>query len=76
MGRTITGAILAVIGSAVLTGLVWMTNASTPAAERLMFKLGLGLTGLIAALGQALVLYGVWLLWSAAAGRGAGRRSR
>lgn len=76
MGRTITGVILAVIGSGLLTALVWMTNAAQPLAERLMFKLGLGLTGLIAALGQGLVLYGVWLLWNAAARRGTGNRGR
>jgi hypothetical protein len=63
-GRAAAGAVLAVIGSAGLTGLVWMTNDTGPVAERLMFRLGLGVTGLLAALAQAMVLYGVWLLWT------------
>jgi|GEM_PF-4880072 len=68
-GRAALGVVLALAGSLLLTALVYMTNSTEPSLERLMFQLGLALTGLLSALGQGLVFFGLWLLWSAARGR-------
>jgi uncharacterized membrane protein YedE/YeeE len=59
------GAVLALLGSAGLSALVWMTYDHSRAAERMLFGLGFGLTGLASALAQGLILFGLWLLWSA-----------
>lgn len=67
--RGALGVVLALIGSLLLTGLFLISNSSDPAMERLMFRLGLALAGLLSALGQGLVFFGIWLLWSAARGR-------
>jgi nicotinamide riboside transporter PnuC len=66
--RALAGVVLALAGSLTLTALVFMTNSSAPVWERLMFDLGLALTGLISAIAQTLVLYGLWLLWTARRG--------
>ncbi|MFN3522285.1 MAG: hypothetical protein ACK4YQ_08540 [Phenylobacterium sp.] len=59
------GAALAVLGSLTLSLLVWMSNSASPAAHKLMFALGLGLTSLVSAAAQALVFYGLWTMWRA-----------
>ncbi|WP_334161184.1 hypothetical protein [Phenylobacterium sp.] len=69
VGRAALGAVLAVAGSLLLTGLFLVSNSSDPAMEQLMFRIGLALAGLLSALGQGLVFFGIWLLWSAARGR-------
>lgn len=63
--RAFTGVVLAVVGSLTLLGLIWISNSDQPALERLMFNLGLALTSLISATAQALVFFGLWLLWTA-----------
>ncbi len=67
-GRTaliqiVLGATMVVAGLAVICGLVWIGNSHDPLAQRLMFDLGLGLTGLISAGAQVLILSGAWLVW-------------
>jgi len=62
--RALVGVLLVLAGSLILAGLVFVTNSRDPALERLMFDLGLALTGLISAAAQGLVLYGLWLLWT------------
>lgn len=65
VSRALTGVVLAIIGSLTLLGLIWISNSDDAALERLMFDLGLGLTSLISASAQALVFFGLWLLWTA-----------
>lgn len=50
-------------GLAAICGLVWIGNSHDRLAQRLMFDLGLGLTGLISAGAQVLILIGAWLMW-------------
>ena len=64
-GRAVIGVLLAVVGSLTLVGLVVIGNCSARLCERLLFGLGLATTGLVSAAAQALVLGGVWMLWSA-----------
>lgn len=63
--RAISGALLVLIGSLSLLGLVWISNSSSPALERLLFDLGLALISLISLAAQAMVAFGLWLLWRA-----------
>ena len=60
------GAAMALAGSVILLGLVYISNDPAPAAERLMFRLGLALTSLVSALAQVLVIAGIAILWVAA----------
>jgi hypothetical protein len=64
------GAVMVLLGSLTLLGLVYISNDPAPYAENLVFSLGLALTSLISAGAQVLVLAGVAILW------GAVRRSR
>lgn len=57
---------MALAGSLVLLGLVYISNDPSPAAEHLVFRLGLALTSLISAGAQVLVVAGVAVLWTAA----------
>jgi hypothetical protein len=63
--REVAGVAMVVAGSLVLLGLVYIGNDPSPASERLMFHLGLALTGLISACAQGLVFGGLAVLWGA-----------
>jgi hypothetical protein len=63
--REVAGVLMVVAGSLVLLGLVYIGNDPSPASERLMFHLGLALTGLISACAQGLVFGGLAVLWAA-----------
>lgn len=60
--RAVAGAVFALIGSAALTAMFWAVNAQSDAWA---MRLGLAPAALASAAAQGLVLYGVWLLWSA-----------
>jgi hypothetical protein len=60
------GAVMALAGSLVLLGLVYISNDPAPFAEQLLFRLGLALMSLISAAAQILVVAGVVILWTAA----------
>jgi hypothetical protein len=60
------GALMALTGSLVLLGLVYISNDPAPFAEHLLFSLGLALTSLISAAAQILVIVGIVVLWNAA----------
>jgi hypothetical protein len=60
------GALMALVGSLVLFGLVYISNDPAPFAEHLLFSLGLALTSLISAAAQVLVIGGIVILWNAA----------
>ena len=64
--QEILGPAMALAGSLLLLGLVYISNAANPFAERLLFALGLAMTSLISALAQVLVIGGVVILWRAA----------
>ena len=61
--RLLLGATMVIAGSAALCGLVWIGNSHDRLAQRLMFDLGLAVTGLITAGAQVLILIGAWLMW-------------
>lgn len=63
--REAIGAAMVLAGSLVLLGLVFISNDPSPASERLLFHLGLALTGLISAGAQGLVFGGLAVLWAA-----------
>lgn len=69
LARAALGVVLVLAGSLTLFVLVWMSNSGAPAAQKLMFDLGLALTSLISAGAQASVFFGVWILWRAVRGR-------
>ncbi len=54
---------MVIAGSAAICGLVWIGNGHDRLAQRLMFDLGLAVTGLISASAQVLILIGAWLVW-------------
>jgi hypothetical protein len=64
--REVAGLLMAAVGSLILLGLVVISNDPSPAAEHLLFRLGLALTGLISAVAQLLVFGGLAILWAAA----------
>lgn len=64
--REVGGAAMALAGSLILLGLVYISNDPAPFAEHLVFQLGLALTTLISAAAQVLVVAGVAILWAAA----------
>lgn len=61
--RLLLGATMAIAGLATICGLVWIGNSHDRLAQRLMFDLGLAVTGLISAGAQVLILTGAWLMW-------------
>lgn len=61
--RLAAGFALAVVGAAVLGALVYVFNCSGEACERVMIGLGLGLSALIAAVGQLALIVGLRLIW-------------
>ena len=61
-----TGVAMALAGSLILLGLVYISNDSSPASEHLLFSLGLALMSLISAGAQILVVAGIVVLWAAA----------
>lgn len=63
--RTLVGAALALTGAVVLTVVVMMIFSEDPVLVSLGFKLGLALSSMVSALGQIVLLIGLWLLWSA-----------
>jgi len=64
--QEVGGAAMALTGSLILLGLVYISNDPAPFAEHLLFRLGLALTSLISAAAQVLVVAGVAILWAAA----------
>lgn len=61
---TLVGAVLTLTGAVVLTGVLMMIFSEDPAVVSLGFKLGLALSSVVSALGQIVLLIGLWLLWS------------
>ncbi len=57
------GMVASLIGLALVSAMLAVSHA--PELEPLLFRLGLGGTALIAAVGQVLILGGLALLWSA-----------
>lgn len=56
---------MVIAGSAAICGLVWIGDSHDRLAQRLMFDLGLAVTGLISAGAQVIILIGAWLMWRA-----------
>lgn len=54
---------MVIAGSAAICGLVWIGDSHDRLAQRLMFDLGLAVTGLISAGAQVIILIGAWLMW-------------
>lgn len=61
--RAWSGAMMVIAGSAAICGLVWIGDSHDRLAQRLMFDLGLAVTGLISAGAQVIILIGAWLMW-------------
>ncbi len=61
--RAVLGMAAALVGLALLSAMLVVSHA--PDLEGVLFRLGLGGTALIAAIGQVLILGGLALLWSA-----------
>ncbi|WP_300578946.1 hypothetical protein [Phenylobacterium sp.] len=61
--RAVLGMAAALIGLALVSAMLAVSHA--PELEPVLFRLGLGGTALIAAIGQVLILGGLALLWSA-----------
>ena len=64
--QELAGAVMILLGSLGLLGLVFISNDPSPGSERLLFSLGLPGMGLASALAQFLVLAGAAVLWAAA----------
>lgn len=62
--RTPLGLVMVMLGALGLTGLLVLAYAQTPGLERMFFKLGLGLPGLLAAIALTLLMAGAWLMLS------------
>lgn len=64
--RGLVGAVLAVAGLATVVGVFWVAFSEVPSLAAIGLRLGIAFSTLISALGQAAVLIGLWLVWSAA----------
>ena len=62
----LAGGVLVVAGAAALAWLFYISNSRAPAAEHAMISLGLAGSVLVSALGQGMVIVGVWMLWRVA----------
>jgi hypothetical protein len=69
--RTLTGAVMVLVGALTLGALVYIGNSQSPAAAHLMISIGLAGSALLSATAQALIFGGAWMIW-----RGARRRRR
>lgn len=65
-GRFLLGAVMALFGSFVLSGLTFLSHSSRPSCEALMMSLGLAPAAAVSAAAQVALLVGIWLMWSAA----------
>jgi hypothetical protein len=63
--RTLVGAGFTLAGASVLAALGLVVFSEDPALAALEFKLGLALSSAVSALGQIVLMIGLWLLWSA-----------
>lgn len=60
---TLTGLVLVLLGSLVLSAVAFITYGDAPALEKALFDLGIAWIAALSALGQGSVLVGAWLLW-------------
>jgi hypothetical protein len=63
--RAAMGMALAILGTAMLLGLVVISNDPSPFCQALLFRLGLGLIAMISATAQGVVIWGLILMWNA-----------
>jgi hypothetical protein len=62
--KVVVGMLVAGIGAALIGGLQFIADDLSPSSDRLVFALGLGLTALLWAGAQCLILIGAAIMWS------------
>lgn len=62
-GSSALGAVLLVVGAAIMAVVMAADVGGTPALEALALRLGLAVAPLLLAIGLSLMLVGLWLLW-------------
>lgn len=65
MLRALVGIVFVLAGSAGLLGLLYVTWNHSPAAEHLLFRIGLAGSAILSGLAQVLMLVGAWMVWTA-----------
>lgn len=63
IGLATVGVVMTLAGSLLLVGLIFISNDSSASSELLFFRLGLVGMALLSMVAQALVIFGVVVLW-------------
>ena len=62
--KVVAGMLVAATGLALIGGLQFIADDVSPSSDAIVFALGLGLTALLWAFAQCLILIGVAMVWS------------